>query len=124
MNLGGRDDDARPGLPNLAPLSGVQARKPDLAAGYHFRSLSPSLANSGHTSPPSPAAASRLLSSAHPLRGGLRGGEMTIFPPLTTKSTASPGFAPISAKSGLGMITPWELPTLRIAPFTVGLGVL
>ena len=51
--------------------------------------------------------------------GWCRAGEMMIFPFLTFTSTGSLTFAPISSRSGFGIITPWELPIFRMADFTV-----
>src|ERR1700738_3894759 len=110
-----RDDQAGPGLAYLASAGEVESRQPDLATFHHVRVSSSAFPNSGQTNASSPSSASRRASSAQVARGLVGTGVHTRRPPPPDISTSSPALAPISRSSGLGMITPDELPILRTA---------
>jgi hypothetical protein len=78
VHFGGRNDDARTRLSDLSSDGWIKIDEPNLTPFHHFRELSASLANSGHTSASSPLCASCLAASAHPARTDFLGLRKTI----------------------------------------------
>src|SRR5207247_494945 len=101
VDLRRRNDHAGTSLADFPAASWIELRQPHLSSLHHFKSSSASLPNSGHTSRPFPAAATALLSSAHPWRGRFLIGAMQILPPCTGMSRRPTTLTVVLVAAGL-----------------------